>query len=74
MNTITFETDGTGHCLYNEIVDLQQIGALSMKRASTIEFNDTTQQWEVREPGGDLLFHHPSRVICLAWEHQHFNQ
>jgi len=74
VTTITFEADGTGRCLYTEIVELQQIGTLSMERATTIEFNDSTQEWEVRETSGALLFHHPSRSACAVWEQEHFNQ
>ena len=27
-----------------------------------------------RDAGGALLHSHPSREICLEWEHRHFNQ
>ena len=42
--------------------------------ATTIEFDATSQQWKVRDTGGALLHSHPSREVCLAWEHRHFNQ
>jgi hypothetical protein len=46
------------------------IGRLSIVRATDIRFNDTTQQWEVRQAGGEdaPLFSHPSRQQCVRWE------
>jgi hypothetical protein len=81
MNTIAicFNTDGTAHCLWTEAVPLHEVGRLEIKRASTIEFNNQTQQWEVRQPKasrvskGKVLFFARSRAVCLAWEHEHFN-
>lgn len=68
---ITFTADGTGHCLYTDEIDLRTIGAISIRRATEIEFNAGTQQWEVRLPGSPrVLFSAPSRVACLAWEQE----
>ena len=76
MNTpvITFDPAGNGHCLFTEAIDLSALGALEIVRASTIEFNNTTQVWEVKSTEGAPSFSHPSRSACLDWEHQHFNQ
>lgn len=71
---LTFGADGRGHCLYTEAIDLQSIGTLAVVRAMTIEFNPATQQWDVTDTGGAILFSDASRSRCLAWEHQHFNQ
>ena len=73
-SVISFDGAGEGHCLYTEAVDLSSIGVLQVTRASNIEFNQEKQQWEVRSPEGQLLFHNRSRSICLAWEQQHFNR
>jgi len=73
-HVLTFDPQGLGHCLYTEAVDLAAIGPLDITRASTIEHNPTTHQWEVRDPGGALLYHDPARTACLAWEHQYFNR
>jgi hypothetical protein len=73
-HVVTFTEGGEGHCLYTEAIELGTIGRLSLRRATTIEFNSTNQQWEVRDPVGVLLQTHPSREVCLAWEHRHFNQ
>ena len=69
-----FQPDGTGAGLYTEVIDLQQIGVLEVSRASEIEFNPDTQQWEVFDYTGARVFTNPSREACLRWERRHFNQ
>ena len=71
---IHFNPDGTGAGLYTELIDLREIGSLEVIRASEIEFNETTQQWEVFDYTGTRVFTDPSREACLRWERQHFNQ
>ncbi len=73
-HVLTFDPQGHGHCLYTEALDLSAIGPLHISRASTIEHNHATQQWEVRDASGELLHQHPARSACLAWEHQYFNR
>ena len=70
---ITFDTQGQGSCLYSELIDLQSIGSLEVTRATTIEFNQQTQRWEVKDPRGTVLYFSRSRTACLAWEHQDLN-
>jgi hypothetical protein len=72
-NIMTFDIHGTAHCLWNEAVPLQELGRLEMKRAATIEFNSTTQVWEVRLASAPeaVAFAHPSRETCLHWERNH---
>jgi hypothetical protein len=69
---LKFDPAGNGHGLFTEAIDLSSLGALEIVRASTIEFNNTAQLWEVRNAAGDLLFSHASRQSCLDWEHQYF--
>ena len=71
--TVTFAPDGTGSCLYTEHIDLSTLGTLEIERATTIEFNQSQQIWEVRDNEGHLIYRHASRSTCLLWEHQHFN-
>jgi hypothetical protein len=47
---------------------------LEIVRASTIEFNNIAQLWEVKNAEGLLVFSHPSCQACLDWEHQQFNR
>jgi hypothetical protein len=76
MNThvLKFDPAGNGHGLYTEAIDLSSLGALEIVRASSIEFNNAAQQWEVKSAEGKLMFSHPSRQACLDWEHQYFNR
>jgi hypothetical protein len=69
MNAVlTFNTNGTGSCLYTELIDLHSIGRLEVSRASTIEFNNQTQHWEVKNLQGKALYFAHSRSACLEWE------
>ena len=73
-HVLTFETSGIGRCLYTEQVDLNTLGKLEIRRASEIEFNNQSQEWEVRNPEKQLLYSHASRAMCLNWENQFFNR
>ncbi len=68
---ITFTPDGAGHALYTEAIDLAVIGQLAIQRATTIEFDNQSQYWRVRDPAGVALFNSPSRQECLDWERQY---
>ena len=76
MNTIaiSFKPDGFAHCLWTEVLPLGELGKLEVRRASTIEFNNGTQQWEVRSSENQVMYANPSRNVCLDWEHQYFNR
>ena len=71
---VQFDPHGIGHCLYTEAIDLSALGTLEIVRASSIEFNNRAQQWEVKGVEGVLLFSDPSRQACLDWELQYFNR
>ena len=71
---LTFAPDGTGHCLYNESIDLHKLGTLSCRRASLVEFNESAQQWQVKTvEGRKVLFQSSSRQACLDWEQDHLD-
>ena len=71
--TLTFGPDGIGHGLYTEAIDLLQLGLLHIERATLIEFDNKAQLWRVRATSGELLFAAATRVQCLDWEQQLFN-
>jgi hypothetical protein len=71
MNTqISFKPDGTAQCLWTEVLRLHELGRLEIHRASNIEFNNTTQHWEVIDRKGKVRFIAKSRSACLEWEQQ----
>ena len=65
--------DGTGHALYDERIDLNTLGPLHVERATSIEFDEKTQYWRVRDRDGFPMFNSPSRRQCLDWERKYFN-
>ena len=75
MNTAVLSILPTGqvNCFYTELIDLTVIGPLQITRATTIEYNHQTQQWEVKDTSQKLLFSHASRKECLEWESNTFN-
>ena len=75
MNPVlTFELDGVVRCLHTDAIPLQSLGTLEVHRATTIEFNASTQQWEVKDAAGSILHSDASRSCCLAWEVERFNR
>ena len=67
---ISFKPDGTAQCLWTEVLPLHELGRLEITRASNIEFNNTTQHWEVKDRKGRVRFIARSRSACLEWEQQ----
>jgi hypothetical protein len=65
---ISFKSDGTAQCLWTELLPLQELGRLEIHRATNIEFNNCTQQWEVKDRKGKVRFIARSRSACLEWE------
>lgn len=71
---LTFDTHGSVQGLYTEAIDLRSLGPLVLRRASIIEFNHATQQWEVYSSRDRrLLFTDGSRAACLDWEQQNLS-
>ncbi len=67
-HTIQFNPDGTALCLWTEAIPLHELGRLEITRATNIEFNNATQQWEVKDRKGKVHFFSKSRSACLEWE------
>jgi len=67
---ISFQPDGTALCLWTDAISVHELGRLQITRASSIEFNNTTQQWEVIDRKGRVRFIAKSRAACLEWEHE----
>jgi hypothetical protein len=73
--TITFHSDATASCLHTDAIPLQSLGHCRTRRASWIDFNEHTQEWEVRfDPHATTAeYSNPSRQDCLNWERNYFD-
>jgi hypothetical protein len=69
-HTTSFNTEGTALCLWTEAVPLHELCRLQIGRATKIEFNNASQQWEVKDRKGKNRFFAKSRSACLEWEQQ----
>lgn len=76
MICIQFATDGTGRAVYTEELPLAELGSLSMTRASSVEYNETTQQWDVRLTSNpdQVAYSDKSRNECIKWEVNKLNE
>ena len=70
---LAFHPDGTIQGFYSEAIDLCCLGHLTVKRVSTIEFDQSEQVWKVFDPNGNCLFSSRSRTECLRWEEEHLH-
>lgn len=70
---VIFTPEGTGRTLHTEAINLAAIGRLVIERATTIEFDNDSQCWCVRDQHGLPLLSNPSRQHCLDWERQHLD-
>jgi len=72
MSALICHPDGRVEGLYTEAIDLRTLGRLTLRRASTIEFDERTQVWWVRLAKRGRVFSAPTRAQCLAWEELYF--
>jgi hypothetical protein len=68
---LIFTPDGQGRCVHTEAIDLRTIGRLTVKRATTLVFDNARQYWHVKDRRGFRLYASPSRQVCLDWERQY---
>lgn len=52
----------------HDAISLHELGRLEITQASTIEFNNASQKWEVKDRRGKVRFFSRSRSACLDWE------
>ena len=71
---ILIDEDGDLHTLYNEAVDLREIGRIeNVHRASHVRFDEDNQGWTVVcAATGQVVHLDPSREATINWEIEHF--
>jgi len=68
-HVMTISPDGNISTLWTEAIPLEAIGTMTIARASTIEFNNDRQEWEVKFSNSEkVVFRAKSRAECVAWE------
>lgn len=73
-HVISIDQDGNVQSLYTDEIDLSEIGKMEVTRASTIDWNDSLQLWEVTIEGFNFpSFSNRSRKACVDWEIGYFN-
>ena len=60
--------DGTVRTLWNDALDLTQLGRVSTQRASSVEWDPARQAWVARTPAGVELACSPVRAAVLRTE------
>ncbi len=71
---LLFHKDGTAKCLYNEELELNQFGRLYTYRASTIEMNNNTCEWEVTLEDGTFVGSWESRQVAIQQEVEYLHR
>jgi hypothetical protein len=65
--------NGDVTAIHNDILRLDTLGKLKVSRLSTVEFNNETQNWEVRDAETQNLLHtNKRRDKALEWEADYY--
>jgi len=70
---LSFDPMGIGRCAFTERIPLRSLGRLAIRRATSIEFNESRQRWEIKDARRHTLFRSVSRQRCVDWEQVHFH-
>ena len=69
MTNIYINNEGNIFGLYSDIyVCLKELGPMKVYRASTIEFNEVSQKWQLQIPGEGVVASFNKRNDALKWE------
>ena len=78
MTKLRITPDGRIRGLWDDDVQLGDLGVIRVRRASHVEFDNRRQGWTVRPAITSgryrcpIVHQSPSRAHALAWEHEHF--
>jgi hypothetical protein len=60
--------DGSVSAVYADVLPRLNLGPMEVKRASNVEFNHGSQEWEARTPSDELIAHGVSRDEVIREE------
>ena len=66
--TLKIDAEGNVHAVYSDKLRGLNLGNMEMTRASNVEFNAETQEWEARTPTGELIAKGPNRDEVIKEE------
>jgi len=71
---LNISTAGDIKCLYTELLDLSDLGEMTVRRASLVEWDDDRRGWTVAMPNGSFLAGpFVSRSEAIKWEIAYWN-
>lgn len=62
------DKNGDIHGLYTETIDFDLVGQVSIHRASSVEFNNDTKQWDVHLENGTYICSRRTRSEAIEAE------
>lgn len=69
MNKVfVVDAEGVVHGLWDDTIDFRSVGECQVERASSVEFNNETQKWDVHLADGTYIGSDDSRVAAIERE------
>ena len=65
---IKIDPNGDVRAVYSDRLRELNLGPMEVKRASNVEFNHKTQEWEAHTPEGELIAKGPCRDQVISQE------
>ncbi len=65
---LKIDTSGNVRAVYNDRLRGLSLGSMEVQRASNVEFDPVSQEWEARTPGGELIAKGPNRDEVIKQE------
>ncbi len=65
---ILIKADGDVVSVYSDKIPASKLGEATVERASNVEFNNNTKEWEAILPSGKLIAKGPSRDEVIKQE------
>jgi hypothetical protein len=71
---LNIQPDGNLRMIYNEVLDLEELGVQVISRASLVEWDEESRLWSVSMPDGTpLQGGFMKRSAAIAWEVEFWN-